>query len=356
MADGSIVIRSWEDEDEPALLELQRAVSGEGDLTSPEFFDWQYRQNPAGRAFIACAQEPGGMMVAQYVTIPVRLKMMGMRALGSLAVNAATHPDYRRLNLFFKCSVKAFEAQERAGVSHTFAFPTVYAYLGSTQKMGFHDLGPTNLLMKLHDPEALLAERGVSRQLLPLGALGGWLLKAFQKKPQLVYDVEEVNSFDGLAIEKLAEPARVAVDADDKFLNWRYISNPRRRYRVAVARGAGEIAGLVVYGIQKSESGRWGVIMELMLSPTAGIGIVESLMNHVFSSNVEAGCSVTLCLASPGSRKEDLLKRCGFWIIPKRMRLKGLSTGVLLCRNSTSLNGDIKMEDIDLVFGMHDVL
>ncbi|MBI5251275.1 MAG: GNAT family N-acetyltransferase [Desulfomonile tiedjei] len=350
-----ISIRSWRDEDEPALLELQRAVSGEGDLTSPEFFDWQYRQNPAGKAFIGIAQEPGGMIVAQYAAVPLPLRVNGERTTVTFAINAATHPDYRRLSLFTRCAKKVFEDQIKSHITHTFAFPTLYAYLGQ-MKIGFRDLGLTHLLMKLHNPEAFLADMGFSKQWSSLGIAGGWLLKTLQRKPRRIQPVQEVNSFDGIPVEKLAEPVNIIVDADARWLNWRYVTNPKRRYRIAVARNSGEIAGFVVHRIENSGSRTWGIIMDLMLSPKAGIETVESLMNHVFSANIDSDCSLTICLTSPGSRKEELLRRCGFWTVPKRIRSKGISTGLLLCRDNNSYTGDIRMEDIDLAFGMHDVL
>ncbi|MBI5249544.1 MAG: GNAT family N-acetyltransferase [Desulfomonile tiedjei] len=351
-----ISIRSWTDEDEAGLLDLHRLVSGEGDLSSPEFFDWQYRQNPAGRAFIGVAQEPGGMIVAQSAAIPVPLRMRGKRTMGSFALNSVTHPDYRRHGLFTKCAMKVFEDQIGAKITYTFSFPTLYSYMARTRTMEFRDLGTTHLLIKLHDPEALLADRGFSHEWFPLVTVGSWVLKAIQKDPRRIQEVEEVTSFDGLPVENLCEPGKVIVDADIGWLNWRYVANPKRRYRIAVARDAGEIVGIVVHGIEDTGPRRWGIIMDLMLSPAAGTRTVESLMNHVFSANIEAGCSVTLYMASPGSRKQFLLKRCGFWLVPKRVRSKGLSTGALLCRNNDSSAEDLRLEHIDLAFGMHDVL
>jgi hypothetical protein len=355
MVGETISIESWKDSDEVSILDLQKLVFGDGDLASREFFDWQYRQNPSGRALIAIAREPGGKIVAQYVAIPLRLNLDGRSEMGSFAVNAATHPDYRRMNLFVKCAKKLFDDALQAGVTHTFAFPTLYAYLASTSKLGYRDLGLTPLLMKLHNAEVFLSERGLTRPWLPFGYVGGIVLKALQKEPRKIQNVEEVTSFDGLPVERLRERKQITVDVDSRWLNWRYINNPRHKYRIAVARYSREIAGLVVHGIQESAQ-RYGVIMDLMLSPTAGKDTVESLLHHVFSSHVEAGCSLTLCLASPGSRKERLLRQYGFWNVPKRMRSKGISTGVILHRNNDSLNGGFKLEDLDLMFGMHDVL
>jgi hypothetical protein len=347
------VVRSWTDEDEPSLLELHRLVSGEGDLSNPEFFDWQYRQNPAGRAFLACAQETGGMIVAQSAAIPVPLRIDGKSIIGSFTLNATTHPDYRRLGLFTKCAIKVLEELILARIPYSFTFPSLNTYIGSDQR-GYYDLGLTHLLMKLHDAEAFLADRGFSHDWFHLGSMGAWFLKSFQKEPRRLQHVEEVDSFDGIAIEKLREPAKMTLDVSAQWLTWRYARNPCREYRIVVARKSREIVGLAVHRVQKFGLRKWGIIMELMLSAEATVQTVESMMSEIFSENVKAGCSVTLCLVSPGSRKQELLRQCGFWLVPKRLRSKGM--GALLYRHNTSPGNDLRMEDIDLSFGMHDDL
>lgn len=355
MSDQPIIFRSWEDKDEPLLIELLGLVSGDAELNSPEFFDWQYRQNPVGRAFIGCAQESGGKIVSQTAAVPVRLRVGGKSVLASFAINAATHPDYRRLKLFSGCQGQLFKDQNHAGVAYTFAFPTLHSYLGAL-KEGFTNLGLTGLMMRMHDPKASLADEGLYHDWFFLGSIASWCIKAVQKQPRLIEDVEEVDSFDNLPISDLMEPDKIVVELNDRWLTWRYKKNPTRKYRIAVARKRGKITGLAVYRVKESGKKKWGIIMELMAADTAGIETVESLMHHVFRSNMEAGCSLTLCLTTPGSRKERMLGQCGFWQVPKRIRSRGNSTGLLICRNNLCGNGQLSLNKIDLAFGMHDVL
>lgn len=355
MPKASIIIRPWTHNDQEGLLELRNIESAADDLAHPDFFEWQYKLNPAGEAIIGCAFEPGGRIIANYSAIPVPLLVNGEPVAASFSINALTHPEYRRLGLLGKTAKCVFEVQSKRNIPLTLTFPTLYAYK-SQMKLGFQELGFPELLVRIHDPVSVLTEKAVPGRLAGIARLATPALRLFQRKLEKRTSIEEIHAVNGLCTGNLLENAKVVVNADAKWLNWRYKMNPRRKYRIFAVKQFGEIEGLVVHRVFDCPPRKRGVIMELMLSSSAGSDIVESLLWQACKLSEEAGCSLTMCLMSPGARKAKQVKQFGFWNVPMRLRSRGMHTGVIIWRKNIPYERTFKIEDVDVSFGMLDTL
>jgi hypothetical protein len=105
---------------------------------------------------------------------------------------------------------------------------------------------------------------------------------------------------------------------DSKFLNWRYRTNPRRKYITFTATADnGKIEGYITIKIMKIFGKTTGLIIDLLTdnNPSAG-GLITAALNYFWINCV----SVAMVACFPKSREYGLLKKEGFLLCPKRFR------------------------------------
>lgn len=353
MPDGDLTLRPWRDEDQAGILELERAVWGETEAVDPAFFDWQYRQNPQGRAVIFCCESPEGRIAAQYAVIPIPLRVKGMRITGSLSLNTVTHPDYRRLGLFTKTAIAVYEQLRQQGIVYTLGFPNENSYPGFVRKLDFADLGRPTLLVKIFDFAAFVAGQNVADKWPRFATLVRKVTNGFRRMPTKAIRTCELPTFERLRIEQLWEPHDVIVAADAKWLTWRYVKNPIANYKIIVAPDEKDPdALLVLRNSVLTRKGRIGYIMELMLKKEADLEVAQALISQAVADFEADSCAAVCFLASPGSRKVNLLKQCGFWEVPATLK----RIPPLILRKHMADGWDIVLRDVDVSFGMFDTL
>ncbi len=352
MADKEIVFRLWEDADESQILELFLRGYGDMEIAYADYFDWEYRRNPAGRATIGCGLTPDGRVVTALAVVPTPVRFRGTLMTAGMLVNGVTLPDFRGRNLFPRCSNLVCEVLGQAGIALSYGLPNPNSYPGLTRKVGYADIGRACLLIRPYEPAALLSARFPAARRLGLGGLDTALVRGLLKKPRQKVAVRTASSFDELPMANLREDVKLAVETDVAWLNWRYIDIPRRRYHLVVAGERDDTRGVAVYRIADWNNVRIGTVNDLFLSPDCGPDVVESLMSHVFGECEASRCAATFCLVSPSSRKLEMLKRAGFWGVPSRFEPQPFS---VILRGHTVSTSDITVADMEVSFGIYDI-
>jgi len=348
-----LTLRPWRDEDQAGILALERAVWGETEAVDPAFFDWQYRRNPEGRAVIFCAEDQVGMIVAQYAIIPIPLRFKGRRITGSLSLNTATHPDYRRRGLFTKTAMAVYEQLQRQGIVYTLGFPNENSYPGFVSKLDFADLGRPKLLVKILDPVAFVGGQHLADKWPRFAALVAKVTKGLRGKPTSAAYTRELPDFEQLWTQDLWETVDVVVAADEKWLTWRYIENPIADYTIIIAGDAKAPDGLMVSrSFVQTRRGRIGYIMELMLKSEADFDVVRALISRTIAHFEADGCTALCFIASSGSRKFSLVKQCGFLEVPRKFN----RVPPLILRKHVPDKSNILLRDVDVSFEMFDTL
>jgi GNAT superfamily N-acetyltransferase len=353
LPESDLTLRPWRDEDEAGMLALQKEVLGDRGILDPAIFDWQYRRNPEGRAVIFCCEDPEGRIAAQYAVIPIPLRVKGTRIAGSLSLNTATHPNYRHRGLFTETAMAVYEELEQRGVAYTLGFPNENSYPGFVRKLGFSDLGRPTFLVYIFDPIGFIAGKDVADKWPKLTTLVSKLTNKLRRKRNTPVRTHELLTFEQSRMQDLWEPAHVIVAADAKWLAWRYIENPIADYKIIAAGDVKDLDGLVVLKESvQTWRGRIGYIMEFMLKREARLEVAQALIGRAIADFEADGCTAVCFLASPGSRKVNLLKRCGFWEVPRRFN----RVPPLILRKHAAHECDILLRDVDVSFGMFDTL
>lgn len=350
---NNVLFRLWNDADEGQILALVRRNYGDLDPAHSDYFDWEYRRNPLGRATSACGLLEDGTVVSFLAAVPVPVVFNGKAMTGAVLVNGQTHPDFRGQNLFSQCGKTVCRALKEAGVALSYGLPNPNSFPSLTRKIGYTDIGRACLLIRPHDPGALLSSRFPAARRLVGSGVGRAFFRAFLRKPRPEVAVTAISSFNDIPMADLREQAGLTVDNTSiDWLNWRYIGVPRRPYRLIVAGDASHPLGVAVYRITSWDSVRIGTVNDLFLPKHCSPDSVDSLMSHVFSNCEASGCAATFCVMSPASRKLTLLKRAGFWVVPSRFEPQPFS--VILQGHSVSISG-VSVDDMEVSFGTYDI-
>ncbi|GAB4330678.1 MAG: hypothetical protein Kow0099_01360 [Candidatus Abyssubacteria bacterium] len=331
---------------------MVRLNYGEVDTSFGEYFDWEYRRNPEGRATIGCAVAPDGTVCSVLAAVPVPVLFDGRRATAAVLVNGLTHPDYRRLRLFPGVGALVCEDLKRRGVAFSYGLPNPNSYPDLTGKMGYGDIGRACLLIRPHRLSALLSARYSSGFFERLRGLDGFFVRAVAGNARARLSVEEKSSFEGLPLGRLRGDFRINPAMEEGWLTWRYLDIPRRRYRIIATGRDGATNAVAVYRISIWDRLKIGTVNDLFLSADADEDMVEALMSRVFAECEREGCAATFCLVSPGSLKLGMLKRAGFVVVPPRFEPQPFA---VIWQGHTAPISDIGVSDFDVSFGMYDI-
>jgi GNAT superfamily N-acetyltransferase len=266
------VLRGYRQGDEKQILHLFNLVFNAS--RNLEQWRWEFRDNPAGLAFI-CVAELDGEIVGHIAAIPIKMKCGDETILGAEVVDTMTHPDHRLKGMFFKLAERIHEEATGSGVSLVWGFPNQSSAPGFIKRLGWREIGTVPGLMLVLDTKPLL-RLGSYMQYIRSGFLfRNWRI-ALSAAVALIYHpkhkrkstniiVNRVNAFDN-RVDSLWQKAsprfRLAVAKSSEYLNWRYANHPDG-YTIFVAETNGELLGFIVLRVGKPTAGA-GVIVDML--------------------------------------------------------------------------------------------
>jgi len=254
--DGRWSMRAYREGDEEAILGLFRAVSPEKRYDHTEWmrwWRWMYKDNPAGSGRIWLA-EYNNKIVGHYAIVPVRLAIAGKTVLASQAMDALTHPDYRRQRIFESLASKVFSEAAKDGIHIVYGFPNQFSYPGHINKLDWFNIANMQLMLKpLNWKNAI----SVMTKNTALGAILSPLATLLCNKAFLMRN--KVNAVEGLTVNEIASfdqrfdmlwprvanQFQIMVERKSDYLKWRY-GAPETNYSIFIAEKHSEIWGYLV--------------------------------------------------------------------------------------------------------------
>jgi len=107
---------------------------------SKKYLDWHYLRNPNGLALGSNIYD-GHKLIAHFVTQPISSIFNGLEEKGLLALNIATHPDYRGKGLFKMAGVHALEEARKQGYQHVIGVANANSTKVFVKHLNFQLLG-----------------------------------------------------------------------------------------------------------------------------------------------------------------------------------------------------------------------
>lgn len=269
---------------------------------STEYFDWQYLENPAGKAKVWVA-EYQNKIIANYAAIPHYFKTNEQIHLAWRVQDVLTHSEYRKMGIMHELSALCANDISIEESPLNFTFPNQ------------------------HSHNSFIRQNWVKAYRIPLVIATG-----FNQKVRSIRDNNDSVSAISILNKDIDELWSITgndfsytVSRTVSYLTWRYIKRPGARYYFYVDQEDGSLNGLLVmkyYDLDKSN--RLAHICELFVAPGKNNSL-RSLLIRAFKFAFETGASRITAWLPPGHLYEPAYKSFGFctdnsikrWLIVK---------------------------------------
>lgn len=120
---------------------MQLAFEGHAEKFNLDYMRWQYAANPVGKV-VGFNAYMGDVLAAHYVTMPIYMNIEGMKTLGLLSLNTATHPEHRGKRLFTILAEKTYQYAAENGYKFVIGVANDQSTHGFIKYLGFKLIGP----------------------------------------------------------------------------------------------------------------------------------------------------------------------------------------------------------------------
>jgi hypothetical protein len=335
---------------DPSSVDQERAMrclKKEGDypsaLCTSEYFDWQYRRNPAGQAIAKLAIKSGGgtaPVVGQYVALPWLIAAKGVKVKVALSVNTLVSSEFRGRGIILPLARGCFQACQQAGIDRIIGYPNQNFHAVATRFLKFRDIAEIPLFIRILRLSSTVRKNFPSKALRGLAAwlasAGDFLVQLNEPPSERVSKVEEFDRAYDDFNERLIRRFPFMVSRHSAFLNWRYIESPLG-YSVLAVRDGGIVAGFLVYRIMDFAGMRCGMIVDFILradesSPEAG----NRLLHAALYEMGRCECDIAGALCQPQTIESRMLRRYFFFNCPDRLKPQPLR---FACAPTTAVLG-----------------
>jgi GNAT superfamily N-acetyltransferase len=327
-------VRPYRPGDETRIIELFERTFGRpmGRGENAEHWKWEFLSNPSGRVAVLLA-ECGPRLAAQYAVLPLRVQMNGVVRDAALSLDTATDPDFRGRGLFPRLARQLYSDLAADGFAAVFGFPNAASAPIFFRKLGWAELAPFPLLVKL-SPGAVarvLASKGTPGRFAAPFAKAVWSVmnrrvravpRSFESEP--VADFPEES--DALW-ERARTGKRICVVRDRRYLSWRYSRHPDGVYRSHVLRERGSLVGSLVMLVEERFSLRSAFVMDL-LAEESRPDVAAALVSLAESRAQAEGAEIVSGLMFPGTVAYGALRAAGFIPVPRRFLPQEVHFGV----------------------------
>ena len=262
---------------------------------------WQFLANPSGWRIQLCFTKDGAL-VSQYAGIRQRALLDGAPASFCQGVDSMTDRAYTRglkkPGLFVLTGypwARAYGGPPPDKETVCWGWPVPAAWRIGRAYLGYQMVRPQPKLSA--PPHEVRARRRAGIEL--------------EEPERFPADVEAL-------FRRAAAPHRAIAVRDRAQLDWRFCEHPERRYRLALARRAGELQGLAVYG-QGAFDGEedQGLVCDWLVAP--GEEAAGETLRAWLAERALAGGAARLVAAFPDSCTEWLaFQRAGLLVTPSR--------------------------------------
>lgn len=217
-------IRAWRSGDETAIIDLFDASFGRS--LSPAFWNWRFRDHPAGGPLIMLAWQ-GDRLAAHYGASQAPLLCDGQIVPTALSMTTMTHPDDRGRGLVEAVGEAFYATLNEEGYSAAWGFPNAMINATRRRKLAW---------VPVDDVATMSVDVARARSIATDPAL-------------MVTTVDAIDLRFGDLRRRVAQPDTMTGCRDAAILQWRIDANPLNHYTRHIIASGDQIGG---YALTKS--------------------------------------------------------------------------------------------------------
>jgi len=293
------MIRRYTPPDKQGILQLIGSVFGdEISSRTKDLWEWRFEQNPytlpEGQKILVLEED--SQIVGVLASFPVPMKVYNRSLIAFWFNTFLTHPRYRGMGA-------GLAAQLISTTGLGLGIPNRGSY-DIWKAIGCFDCCKTITWSAIINPKAILRKKKSSK--IATNVLGNaWALFnqfAFDQRnldpPPNAFSCEEVHRFDQTIDAlwgKVASDYPIATIRESRYLNWRFIDCPVRKYSAYIARKAGAICGYIIFRNEQVRGLKRGYIVDFLTTKNDKTALSWLVSNAVRSLRKE-GVDIISCL------------------------------------------------------------
>jgi len=270
----SLITRRYKRGDEFGISKLMKIVFPRSYSSNwLKHFYWQ-QTNPFGRN-IRWVAECNGEIVGHIARIPLPVKIGKETLKGSIATDAATHPNFRGQGIYKTLSVSSWNDAIQEGIVVSFADAS-RMLISTARRYGILDISKIGVLVKPLYPCAIIKKRlgqGFLAKAVSHGIRSTLELLTITKKEAKIEGLKtsKISVFDDridIFWNTISRFYGIIAARNKAYLNWKYFKRPHLSFDVFLAEVGGTVLGYTVLSTRVEDGFKKGFIVDLMTYPT----------------------------------------------------------------------------------------
>jgi hypothetical protein len=303
---------------------------------------WMYLENGSRKLLVTFAvsrqETVPGYLAGIYAVLPVRFRVDGVVVEAAQSLDTATDHKYQKRGLFVALASDVYSRCRASNIEFVYGFPNGNSAHGFFKRLEWKVLDPVPFLIKPLRTRYFLKRIPIVKHIagfLPDLSLPRARSLAPGDREIELRPIVQFGSETDAVWHAFAARARVGIERDSAYLNWRF-RKPGEDYQTIGAHdGSGRLQGFVTYSAKAKHGGRIGYIMELLFDPDAPT-VGQLLVRHAVDGLARAGCDAVLAWCFDHSPSFGAYRGVGFFDIPERHRPIELHFGVRSLADSLS--------------------
>jgi hypothetical protein len=282
-----------------------------------DFLQWQYLENPAGKAGIVLAKEnETGALVGEIARIPSCFHLFGKEVTATYLVNSLIRKDYRNIALFYELHAESLNSSGDS--AFVFGVPNPFSYPLFSRLFSCRTVTQIPLMLLPVRPKALVRQKvsPALAKLIPDIRYKGIRHPISKKIEVSRLAPEEMSLFDGFW-EKIKDKYPVMGVRRSRQMTWRYGTVPTREYRILAAKEGADLLGYAVTRENTLDGIRTGFLVDFLVLPGRR-DAATALLRRCVESLVQNGADLIGALMLPHCEEYRFLTYNGFVRCPEK--------------------------------------
>ena len=300
--------------DKEQILCLTQKIFGDAEISKPDFFDWQYLENPDGKAIVIIAkdEEKNNSIIGIESILPMNLMINQKIIKASLSCNSYVDPDYRKKGIFSKLISFVKKESVKNNISYIYGVANDNSY-NSFMKKDSHEISNLPILFR-----PLRLSNYFS---FPLSTFlhifdNIWKIKK-SNNPNIIQFTDCFDESFEVLCKNANQRIPIIKNRTKEYLNWRYKDHPTREYTTFVLKENSTLEGYIITRKTTVNGKSIGVIVDFLVDSNTNPAKTKDLIQTALEDFWNSGVSVTIAVFGPSTLEYQLLSKSGFKIAPK---------------------------------------
>jgi len=288
-----------------------------GKPMSKDYFTWKYVENPFRIDEVPIiVAENNHRLIGARPFVATRMLIAGKIMNALQPCNTMVHPEFRGKGVFPQMNEFAIKEFQGTDYKIFYNFPNKNSFRGYL-KCGWQAIGRTAWYWKILNPEKVLNAVFNNYVLRKAGGLLSGIywhkfrLPEFQNRNVTIGFVNDLNFLERIFNDWRSDNGKIYTIRDERYLNWRFRSHPKKKYLFIVSQMGEETKGYFTLNIDSFMGMKRGTISDYLVVGNSP-DIFESLLTYSLNLFQKRSCDVVDTWVFTQRWAEEIVKKQGF--------------------------------------------